>query len=81
MKKIPFELYLGVPFDVSEQLLEKCKADAEANDQMAILCLKTLLQYSSQLTVFKKLLAGKMNTFIYWHPCPELKDDSYLRMY
>lgn len=48
---------------------------------MAILCLKALLEYSSQLSLFKKLLARRMNTFIYWHPCPELKDDPYLRMF
>lgn len=80
LKKIPFELELGVPLNIDEGMLEQCKVDSENNDQMAILCLKALLNYSSQLTVLKKLLARK-NTFIYWHPCPELKRDSYLSMY
>jgi hypothetical protein len=23
----------------------------------------------------------KMNTYVYWHPCAELKNDPYLRMF
>lgn len=28
LKKIPFELQLGVPFDIDEQTLEQCKIDS-----------------------------------------------------
>jgi hypothetical protein len=81
LKKIPFELCLGIPFEIDHSLFQKCKNDSEQNDPLAILCMNKLLEHSSQLSLFKKLLGENMNTFIYWHPCPELKEDRYLRMF
>lgn len=48
---------------------------------MAILCMKALLSYSSELKMFKEYLVKKKNTYVYWHPCAELKNDPYLRMF
>lgn len=61
--------------------MEKCKSDAEGNDPMAVLCLRALLEYAGQLSLFRGWLAKRMGTYVYWHPCPELKEDPYLRMF
>jgi hypothetical protein len=81
LKKIPFELQLGIPLEVDEKVLGRCKEDSERNDKIAILCMKALLSHSSQLKLFREYLMVKMNTYVYWHPCAELKNDPYLRMF
>jgi hypothetical protein len=48
---------------------------------MAILCMESLLAYASRLKIFREFLVSKMNTYVYWHPCAELKNDPYLRMF
>jgi hypothetical protein len=48
---------------------------------MAILCMKVMTSHSSELCVFKKHLIETNNTFTYWHPCPELTNEPYLRMF
>lgn len=72
---------MGVPFYIDQQLLEKCREDADKNDPLAILCLKKLMEHTSQLRIFKELLESNLSTFIYWHPCPELKGDRFLSMF
>ncbi len=39
LKKIPFELHLGIPLDVEDNILSKCKDDAEHGDHIAVLCM------------------------------------------
>lgn len=81
LKKIPFELHLGIPLEVDDKILSKCKDDSEHGDRMALLCMQALLSYASQLKLFREFLVKKMNTYVYWHPCAELKNDPYLRMF
>lgn len=81
LKKIPFELHLGIPLEVDDRILMRCKEDSESGDSIAILCMQALLSYSSQLKLFREFLMKKMNTYVYWHPCAELKNDPYLRMF
>jgi histone H3/H4 len=69
LKKIPFELQLGIALEVDERILQRCKNDSERGDKMAILCMEALLSYSSQLKLFREFLMKKMNTYVYWHPC------------
>jgi len=80
LKKIAFELHVGIPFQINKATLERIREESDKNDQMATLCLQKLLEHSSQLLYFKELLAEE-NTFIYWHPCADLEDDPFLRMY
>jgi hypothetical protein len=53
LKKIPFELQLGIHLEVDEKILARCKEDSESNDKIAILCMQALLSYSSQLKLFR----------------------------
>jgi hypothetical protein len=53
LKKIPFELQLGIHLEVDEKILIRCKEDSESNDKIAILCMQALLSYSSQLKLFR----------------------------
>lgn len=81
LKKIPFELYLGIPVVLSPAWLAKCRKDSEHSHLMAKLCMRALLIYSGQLRLFKEYLHRNLNTCIYWQPCPELAEDPYLRMF
>jgi hypothetical protein len=81
LKKIPFELHLGIPLEVDDRVLSRCKDDSERGDRMAVLCMEALLSYASQLKLFREFLVKKMNTYVYWHPCAELRNDPYLRMF
>lgn len=81
LKRIAFELYLGVPLEMDAKAMSTCKYESELGDSMAILCMKVLVSHSSELSVFKKFMTETANTAYYWHPCPELTNDPYMRMF
>lgn len=39
LKMIPFELYLGIPLEIDDQILQQCKVDSENDDRLAIKCM------------------------------------------
>jgi hypothetical protein len=78
LKKIAFQLRLGVSFTIDEQFLSKLQEDSNANEPLAAICLRTLLAYSSKLPQVRELIFRKKGTCVYWMPCTELKHDPYL---
>jgi hypothetical protein len=78
LKKIAFQLRLGVPFSINEHFLSKLQEDSNANEPLAAICLRTLLAYSSRLPQVRELIFKKKGTCVYWMPCAELKQDPYL---
>lgn len=58
--------------------LTKCHEDADANEPLAAICLRTLMTYSSRLPQLRKMLFKMNGTVLYWMPCAEMRQDPYL---
>jgi hypothetical protein len=78
LKKIAFQLRLGVPFAIEDHFLTKLQRDSNANEPLAAICMRTLLAHAGSLPQLRELIFRRNGTVMYWMPCAELKQDPYL---
>jgi hypothetical protein len=81
LKKISFQVYLGIPLEMDKAMFKKCKEEAESSDSMAELCLRTLVEHSSEIGFLKDYMGENMGTLMYWQPRCNSKPDPYLLMF